>query len=218
MTFEEALLTGGPWALPLAAVGGVIAGLNPCCLAFYPAVAAACCVQGGTGVRMATSRAAAFVAGTAIATTGLGVIAAIAGHAITALGRGPRYALAFVPILAGLSLVSGLTLPLLSGRRAGQTATTLAAFVTGLCLSLVIGSCGTPVLAAILSYAAYQGSILFGAALLFVYGVGNGVPLLILGTGVGSVAARLSSSAHVWIDRAAGALLIGLGFYLLARV
>lgn len=90
--------------------------------------------------------------------------------------------------------------------------------MTGVFLSLVIGSCGTPVLAAILSCAAYRGSILFGALLLFVYGVGNGVPLLLAGTSAGTLAARLSSSAHVWIDRIAGALLVGLGFYLLVRV
>lgn len=218
MTLEQALAAGGPWALPLAAVGGVIAGLNPCCLAFYPAVTAACCARAGTGVTLAASRAAAFVAGTALATTGLGVVAALAGHAATTLGRGPRYALAFVPIIAGLHLLGGLRLPLPSATRSGQAATTLAAFVTGLFLSLVIGSCGTPVLAAILSYAAYQGSILFGALLLFVYGVGNGVPLLLLGTGAGTLTARLSDSAHVWIDRISGALLVGLGFYLLVRV
>lgn len=217
MTLEQALVNGGPWALALAGIGGVIAGLNPCCLAFYPAVTAACCTRANAGVRVAASRAAAFVAGTALATTSLGIVAAMAGHAAATIGRGPRYALAFIPIVAGLHLLGGIRLPL-PPIRARQATTALAAFVAGLFLSLVVGSCGTPVLASILSYAAYRGSILFGALLLFVYGLGSGLPLLLLGTAAGSLSARLGDSAHVWLDRAAGVVLIGLGFYLLARV
>lgn len=218
MTLEQALVNGGPWALALAGIGGVIAGLNPCCLAIYPAVTAACCTRSSAGVRMAASRAAAFVAGTALATTSLGVVAAIAGHAAATIGRGPRYALAFIPIVAGLHLLGGIRLPLPPPIRARQATTALAAFVAGLFLSLVVGSCGTPVLASILSYAAYRGSILYGALLLFVYGLGSGLPLLLLGTAAGSLSARVGDSTHVWFDRAAGVVLIGLGFYLLARV
>jgi len=218
MMLEQALVSGGPWALPLAAPGGVVAGLNPCCLAFYPAVTAACCTRASAGVKLAASRAAAFVVGTALATTGLGIVAAVAGHAAATIGHGPRYVLAVIPIVAGLYLLGGIRLPLRSAASGGQPATALAAFLAGLLLSLVIGSCGTPVLASILSYAAYEGSVLFGALLLFVYGLGNGLPLLLLGTGAGALASRLSGSAHVWIDRVSGALLIGLGFYLLARV
>lgn len=218
MILEQALTTGGPWALPLAAVGGVIAGLNPCCLAFYPVITAACCARPGPGAALPASRALAFVAGTALTTTCLGVIAAAAGHAVTTLGRGPRYALAFVPILAGLHLLGGLRLPLPSGTSAGRTASTLGAFGAGLFLSLVVGACGTPVLASILSYAAYRGSLLFGALLLLAYGVGSGVPLLLLGTGAGTLAARLNGSAQVWIDRLAGGVLVGFGFYLIVRV
>lgn len=218
ITLDQALMSSGPWALPLAALGGVIAGLNPCCLALYPAVTAACCTRARTGVTLAVSRAAAFVAGTAVATTCLGLIAAVAGHAAATLGRGPRYALAFIPIVAGLHLLGGLRIPLPSSARNRQAATALAAFGAGMLLSLVVGSCGTPVLASILSYAAYKGSLLFGGLLLFVYGIGNGLPLLLLGTGAGTVAARLGGSAHAWIDRLTGAALIGFGFYLLIRV
>ena len=42
-TLSQALSGGNIAALPLALVGGVIAGVNPCCLALYPAAAGACC-------------------------------------------------------------------------------------------------------------------------------------------------------------------------------
>ncbi len=220
MTLEQGLAAGGAWALPIAALGGLIAGMNPCCLALYPAVTATCCGGAVTGQRVVPVRAGLFVTGTAVATTILGVAAAVAGHAVALLGRAPRYALAFVPIVMGLHLLSWLPLPLPSGDGARwRGGGALAAFGAGLLLSLVLGACGTPVLAAILSVAAYKGSVAFGALLLFVYGIANGLPLLLLGTGVSAGMARLGSTArHAWADRLAGVLLLLLGFYLLLRI
>ena len=81
---------------------------------------------------------------------------------------------------------------------------------------MVIGACGTPVLASILSYAAYKGNLSFGAALLFLYGLGNGLPLLIVGAGAGQVSRRVARAEwQRWAEQTAGVLLIGLGFYLI---
>ena len=217
MSFDQALATGGSWAVPLAIVGGVIAGLNPCCLAFYPAVTATCCGSRNDRQQMVPSRAIAFVLGTAFATTVLGIAAALAGHAVALIGRGPRYALAFIPIVLGLHLIGWLRIPLPARGPAWRGGGAMAAFGAGLLLSLVVGSCGTPVLAGILSFAAYKGSVLFGAVLLFVYGLGNGLPLLLVGTGLGALVARFRAM-HTVADRFAGVLLVGLGFYLLLRV
>lgn len=220
LALEQALTAGAIWALPVALAAGVLAGLNPCCLALYPAVTATCCAAAAAERRtVVASRAAAFVFGTAAATSVLGVLAALAGHAVTLLGRGPRYALAFVPIVMGLHLVGWIRLPLPSQGAAWRGEGLVAAFAAGLLLSLVVGSCGTPVLAGILSYAAYKGSLVFGALLLFVYGVGNGLPLLLLGTGAGALTRRFGvGPAYTWAERISGALLVGLGFYLLASV
>lgn len=212
---EEALVSGGVWAVALAGAGGVIAGLNPCCLALYPAVGATCCVTAeGTAGRVAVSRALALVVGAALGTTVLGVLAALAGHAVTTLSRSGRYALAFVPILAGLQFMGVLRMPL-PLPLAWQGGGLLAAFGTGLFLSLVVTACATPVLAAVLSYAAYQGSAVFGALLLFSYGLGNGLPLLVFGTGVGAAAASLGATVQRWLNGVAAVTLLVLGFYLL---
>lgn len=217
---EQALGMGAAWALPAALLAGVLAGLNPCCLALYPAVTATCCAAAAAERRsVVASRAAAFVLGTAAATTLLGVLAALAGHAVALLGRGPRYALAFVPIVMGLQLAGWIRLPLPSRGAVWRGESLAAAFVAGLLLSLVVGSCGTPVLAGILTYAAIKGSLAFGGLLLFVYGLGNGLPLLLLGTGAGALTHRFGSGqAQRWAARISGALLVGLGFYLLASV
>jgi cytochrome c-type biogenesis protein len=93
------------------------------------------------------------------------------------------------------------------------------AFGTGLLLSLIIGPCGTPVLASVLSFAAYQQSLVYGGLLLFIYGIGNGLPLVLVGTAAGAFLKRLDGSRFGnWIDPIIGGSLILLGFYLLWRV
>ena len=92
------------------------------------------------------------------------------------------------------------------------------AFGTGLMLSLIIGPCGTPILASVLSYAAYEQSAIYSGLLLFAYGIGNGLPLMLAGTASGTFLNRLDSSRfRNWIDPGVGGLLILLGFYLLWR-
>lgn len=93
------------------------------------------------------------------------------------------------------------------------------AFGTGLLLSLNIGPCGTPVLASVLSFAAYKQSFVYGGLLLFLYGIGSGLPLMLVGTVAGSIMKRIDCSRFGnWIDPIVGSLLILLGFYLLWRI
>ncbi len=213
--FEGSLAAGGVAAIPLALLGGLLTGLNPCCLAFYPAVNATCCVSVG-GRSPAFGSLAAFVVGLAAATTLAGVSAALAGHAVLVLGRGPRYALAFVPLLMGLHLLGWLRLPLPSAPRSSSVLDVGGAFLAGALLSLVVGACGTPVFAAVLSYAAYKGSVVFGAVLLFAYGLGTGLPLLLAGVGAGQLARSPRGAAwRLRLERISAAFLLGVGFYLL---
>ena len=203
-------------ALPLALAGGVVSGLNPCCLPLYPAAVATCCATRSPGIRRTAASATAFVLGVACATTALGVAAALLGRTMAGLGGWARVAIAIIPLVMGLQLLRWLRLPLpsISGRP-GVTALH-GAFVTGLLLSLALAPCGTPVLASVLSYAAYHGSVPLGASLLFVYGIGVGIPMIAVGTAAGGLARRLATSRwQPWVDRGTGLLLLGVGFHLL---
>lgn len=209
-----ALASGSMAALPLSLMGGVIAGLNPCCLALYPAAAASCCAARDCGSRRTSANALAFLLGIAVAMALLGIAVSFAGR-ITGLGSAGRYLVAIVPLVMGLNLLGWIHLPLdrlsrLPVRAGGS------AFGMGFLLSLVIGPCGTPLLASVLSYAAYQGQMFYGAILLFLYGLGVGTPLLLAGTAANGLARRLDGAGwKVWIDRATGIILLALGFYLL---
>ena len=125
-------------------------------------------------------------------------------------------AIAVIPLVMGLQMLRWLRLPL-PALSAWRGASPLhGAFATGLLLSFALAPCGTPVLASVLSYAAYHGNIPFGALLLFLYGIGAGIPIIAVGTATGGLASRLTESRwQLWVDRATGLLLLGVGFHLL---
>ncbi len=210
---RSALSGGSVLALPVAVLGGVVTGLNPCCLPLYPAAAGACCAV--RGQRMAFSNALSFVAGVAVATAALGIVAAMAGRILAGLGGWTVYAIAVLPLAMGAHLLGWVRLPMPSSQILGDHRGTAGAFVAGLLIWLVFAPCATPVLAAVLSYAAYEGSVAYGGVLLVLYGLGAGVPVLALGTAAGRLAQRLDALG--WrrrVDAATGTVLLGVGFYL----
>ena len=219
MDLATALSSGSVVALPLAFVAGLAMGLNPCCLALYPAAAATCCA-GACDTEKPRPRggnAIAFVLGTATATTVLGVLAGVAGRTLEGIGGWTRVVVALVPIVMGLHLLGWVRVPMPRGMSAFRARGLFGAYASGLLLSLVIGPCGTPALAAILSYAAFRGSIVFAAVLLFLYGLGNGVPLVIAGTASDRVTAWLAKVGwRARMERSAGVLMIGVGVFLLS--
>ena len=215
-TFSQALSAGNLAALPLALMGGLLAGMNPCCLALYPAAAGACCTFKEQTIKRPLGNALAFVFGVAIAVAALGVLAAYIGR-VAVIAMPVKYAIAFLPILMGVFRLGWVRLPLMTAKafRPGVG----GAFGTGLLLSLVIGPCGTPVLASVLSFAAYKQSFIYGGLLLLLYGIGSGLPVMLVGTAAGGILRRLDCSRFgSWIDPVVGGLLILLGFYLLWRI
>lgn len=213
---RSALAGGSIVALPAALAGGILTGLNPCCLPLFPAAAATCCAVGKRDEKRSVGAAVSFVVGMAMATTALGVAASATGRTMAALGGSWAYALALVPLAAGANLLGWLPLPRPRLWAPGRLRGLPGAFLAGLVLSLVFGSCGTPILAAILSYAAYQHSLPYGGVLLFVYGLGASLPVLVFGATAAKLASRLAvNGLRLWVDRVTGVILLGVGFYLL---
>ena len=215
-SIHAAASTGALVALPLAFAGGMLAGLNPCCIPLYPAAAATCCAGRCAESNGALKNAGAFVAGVATATAALGILAALAGRALTGLGGWAPYLIALVPLAMGLHLLGWLKVPLPTFSGTVKTGGVLGSFASGLLLSLVLAPCGTPVLASVLSFAAYKQSAAYGGTLLFAYGLGVGLPILVLGTAASTLALRLDRLGwRAWVDRVAGGALLALGFHLL---
>lgn len=217
INLNQALSGGNLLALPLALAGGVLAGMNPCCLALYPAAAGACCsAEPQQTVRRPFGYAVAFVLGIAISIAALGSMAAYVGR-IVEIGTPVRYAIAAVPILMGVYRLGWVSLPSFTPKTLQPGFA--GAFGTGLLFSIVLGPCGTPVLASVLSYAAYTKSFIYGGVLLFLYGLGTGLPLVLVGTATGSLLTKLDHSRFGrLIDPILGTSLLVLGFYLLWRI
>lgn len=212
-----ALSAGNYVALPLSLVGGLAAGLNPCCLALYPAAAGVCCSTPTRPITRPWMNALAFIVGLALAVTVLGAAVVMAGR-VASLSVPLRYAIAALPIVMGVHRLGWLRLPMIEFSAPAFRPSVGGAFATGLLLSFIIGPCGTPVLAGVLSYAALSQNIVYSAALLFLFGIGTGLPLFAVGTATGTVLSRVSSGpVGRWIDPFIGVGLIALGFYLLWR-
>lgn len=221
----DVLSHGSFLALPLVLVAGVIAGLNPCCIAIYPAAAAmycgtnspdACCGTPVTIKARGLKNAVAFVFGGAAATTILGMIAALAGRVSAQLGPAMRYAVAAVPLVMGLHLLGWLRLPITAlARRIVQNGW-LGAFGAGFLISLALTPCATPVLASVLAYVAYKGSVATGAILLFLYGVGSGLPVVLVSSTANQLLTKVEKAGYgLWTERITGSALAALGLFLI---
>ena len=212
---QDALTAGRVAALPLALLGGLVAGLNPCCLPLYPAAAATCCAVRGDEVRPTVLNAMAFVLGVVLVTTTLGVAASLAGGMLASFGSWVYYAVAMVPLAMGFHVLGWVELPLPRPGTVSPRQGLVGALVGGMVFSVVLAPCGTPILATVLSYAAYDGSIGYGAVLLLVYGIGAGVPVAIAAFVAGRMATYLADERwQSWVNIACGVTLIAVGFYL----
>ncbi len=219
-SLPEILARGNALAVPLVLAAGLVAGFNPCCLAMYPAATAACCANNTSSeCEHKLSFSLLFVLGAAFSTALLGIAAALLGRAIGQLGEPVLYIIALIPMVTGFQLLGWIKLPFSQRLPFRVAATTGAAFLSGMVLGIVISPCGTPILASVLSYVAYKRSIVFGAVLLFLYGVGSSAPVALVGSAAGTALRRWGSPRSAAIaNSVTGALLVATSFYLLWRV
>jgi len=205
---------------PLIAFGaGVISIFSPCVLPLLPAIVASSTDRG-------RYRPLAIVLGLAISFTSMGLVASAFGAAFMAY-RDYIFAAAIVFIIVmGFWMLFDLHLPYNTPRLgvidriskqtyALPTEGIASGLVLGLALGVVWLPCTGPVLGTILTWVAARGDVLTGGLLLIVYSIGFAVPMLGIAysTRMSSSLAGKSSKT-IWIKRAAGLVLIGVGIYL----
>jgi len=220
MPFDPTILqTGSLIAFLLVFLGGIVTSIGPCNVAMIPLIVGY--VGGSTNLSRARSFALslAFAVGLAITFMLLGIVATLVGGLIGGTSRVWYYGVAGVCFVIGLQMLGVLSLPMPQwfGRlreRVGLKGLP-GALALGLVSGLVASQCATPVLAAILTYVmAQQAALAYGAALLFVYALGRGVPIVLAGTFTGALK-RLRSLGR-WsglIEKASGVIVVGVGLY-----
>ena len=221
MIFNPASLqTASLLAFVLIFLGGVVTSLGPCNIATIPLIVGY--VGGSHNLTRPRSFALslAFAVGLALTFMLLGVAAALVGGLIGGATRWWYYLVAAICFLIGLNMlgVLKLDLPMWFGglrERIGLKGIP-GALALGLVSGLVASQCATPVLAAILTYVMTKGALLYGAALLFVYALGRGVPVVLAGTFTGVLKSfqKLGRWSGV-IEKASGVIVIGVGLYFL---
>ena len=220
--------------LPLVILGGLITAFNPCCLPMYPAVfgfiGGACCSNANDisdvcdqpASKPLTSITLVFVFGMATATSIMGVLTAGLGWVFGRFDTHFLMLLAAVPLLMGLNLLGLLPLRLPAWHSARLHAMAnknlkhkVTAFSAGLLFSLAIAPCATPILLGILTLVAMQGELFYGGVLMFIYGLGAGLPLLLIGHGFSRMQKWFIAPQHQkWLQRVSGLLLIGVALYI----
>lgn len=227
--FAQQLTTGGLGegaAFGVVFLGGLVAGFGPCILPMVPAVfgyvtgqVADSPVATGAARRRGLALSATFVLGMSLVFAAIGAAAGALGHALI-VGAWAYYVVAVICLLVGLQLLGLVDLHLdalnrfLPARRPDRGGFT-GAFLLGLLFGVVATPCSTPILAAIATIAAARGSALQGALMLFVYGLGKGVPLMLVGLASGSLgfAGGFSRATGV-LTKIGGAAMLGAAAYL----
>jgi len=202
----------------LVFLGGVVTSLGPCNLSMIPVLMGYVGGQQEMTRRRALALSLCFTLGSSLTFTMLGVAAALVGGLFGAQKTALYAVVALVCFAIGLNLLGALRLNFGFITRLQPTRVLATGPVGALLLGLVIGlagsQCAVPILAAILGIVMAKGRIVAGAAMLFVYGLGRGVPVVLAGTFTGMV--RSLPAMERWTtvaERVAGCVLIAVGVY-----
>jgi cytochrome c-type biogenesis protein len=207
-------------AFPLCFLGGIISSASPCVLAMIPLIIGFVGGYAEGSQKKAVQYSLMFVLGLTITFTILGIIAGAMGTLFGSIGSFWKYVIPPLAILLGLQLFGGFKFnTTISEKFLPKKRALLGAFLIGLLFGIVASPCATPVLAIVLTFAATKQNIVYSGGLLLAYALGHWV--LVLGAGISvGFAQRVVQSRGIanfsnYSKKIAGAILIGVGIYLL---
>ncbi len=220
---ELTVAAGGLAAVWAVLVAGLFVGLTPGAYLTGPAVLGYLNVNAGNRRAELLCRATAYVIGAAIPMAAFGLLVGFFGDAVLAV-VGTRVALWYllVALVAGVNglLLTGLIVARLPAYlpRPHKVASARGAFLLGLPLGLAACPACTPMLFPIATLAGASGGPLYGASLLFLFGLGRGVPILAGAVSLGALR-RLRTLIPLGLSaqRLAGWLLLATAALYLAQ-
>lgn len=203
--FSAYLTQASPLAYLVSFLGGVGASLTPCIYPILPILI------GVIGAESAEKRVRGFwlsllfVLGMALTYSLLGMAAALTGRIFGQLTSHPAGYL----IVGNLCLIFALSmLGLFEIRLPGQWGKARYAkeelklaevFFMGAGSGLIAAPCTVPVLGVLLTFVAQSRNVVFGSSLLFIFALGLGLLLIVLGTFTGLLASLPKSGP--WLER-----------------
>lgn len=216
-----------PVIVGLVALAGLVVGIAPSSLPLLSVATGLAAGQGAAGPLGSKTRgmwlAAGFALGMATVEALLGALFGLVGFAVLrVLARVLWLAYA---VLGGVLLVTGLALlrvlhvriPV-PGAATRPAQTFGASYLLGIPFGLSTCPACMPLLLPVVAAAAATGDPIMGAVLLFAFGLGRGVPIVIAGTATGILAYLLRARRLVrGVELASGALILAAALYYFYR-
>lgn len=206
---------------------GMLLSFTPCVLPLIPILSGIITGQKELSTGKAFRISLSYIIGMASSYAIMGTIAGVVGGGVQNILQTPiaiiMMALLFLIMSGAMFGLFEIRMPsfilnkvntLSSNQKSG---TYIGTFIMGILSTLVVSTCVTAPLVAVLTYISYSGNAITGGLLLFAMGLGMGIPLLIFGTTSGS----LLPKSGKWMNSIkyfSGILLIGMAIYMLSKL
>jgi thioredoxin:protein disulfide reductase len=226
------LKNSGFWTiLALYFIGGLGLSFTPCIFPMIPILSGIIVGAGRDGHGVSHTRgfalSLAYVLGMALVYAVAGVAAGFTGTLLSAALQNPwvlgAFALIFVVLACSMFGFYELQLPSFLQSKVSEEASHLkggslpGVAAMGALSAIIVGPCVTGLLAGALIYIGQTGDALLGGAALFVMGLGQGVPLLIVGASAGT----LLPKSGAWMEavkKAFGVILLATAVWMVSSL
>ena len=205
---------------------GILLAFTPCVLPMVPILSGVIVGQKQLSTAHAFKLSLSYVLGMALTYALAGMAAGLMGSTIQTLMQTPWVIISFSLVFAIMALSmfglfefrlpSHLSSRLSHYHQPGKR-NYFSVALMGVISTLVVSPCVTAPLVGVLTYIGQQGEVLTGGLILFVMALGMGLPLLLVGTGYGS----LLPKAGVWmvkIKQVFAFMMLAMAIWLLARI
>jgi len=219
-TLQGQLQAGSVTAIFVVFAAGVLTSFTPCVYPMIPVTVTYIGGAAGGDRRRAVALSVTYVLGLATMYAALGVAAALLGKIFGDFTRNPWVygAVAAIIFVLGLAMLDVFTIPALMTQLQGKGVRRggfVGAALMGVAAGFVAAPCTAPVLGLLLTYVGQTRNVVWGGSLLFVFALGLGMLLMLLGIFSGMLTSLPKAGA--WMDRIKKAfgvamLLIGLWF------
>lgn len=210
-------------AFVAAYLGGLVISFTPCTYPLIPVTIGVIGAQGASSKLRGFLLSLFYVLGLAVTYAALGAVASLSGRLFGQMQTTPLvyFIMANICLIMGLSMldVFKISIPIpqsMMNFSGNGKKGFISSFLLGAASGFVIGPCTAPALAVLLGYVALQTNLAMGIGLLFVFALGMGTLLILVGTFAGFISSLPRSGAWMTIiSRIFGVILIGAAEYFL---
>lgn len=206
-----------------AYLGGLVISFTPCTYPLIPVTVGFIGAQGTDSKLRGFLLSVFYVLGLSVTYAALGAVASLSGKLFGQMQTTPivYFIMGNICLIMGLSMldVFKISIPipkkLLTYNARGKKGF-IPSFLLGMVSGFVIGPCTAPALGVLLGFVALKTHVLMGISLLFVFALGMGTLLIIVGTFAGLIAALPRSGNWMTaVTKVFGIILIGAAEYFL---